>query len=142
MNLVKRKILIVYAEQPIRKLLDSNLREAWYETISAAEGKAAIEMAENEKPDLILLDLMLPIIDGMEVCKILRKRAINIPIIMLTAKGDDRGRLVAIEGMSDVPFAMSRVYHVYATTEATVPGKTSHHALNKLAVAFAGHSTL
>ena len=97
MTLVTRKILIVDDEQPIRKLLEYNLRQAGYETISAADGQAAIELAENEKPDLILLDLMLPIIDGMEVCKILRKKGVNIPIIMLTAKGDELDKVLGLE---------------------------------------------
>ena len=63
-------------------------------------------------------------------------------LIPLTVKGDERGRLVAIEGMSDVPFAIARVYHVYATTEGTVRGLHAHHALNQLAVAVAGSCTM
>lgn len=97
MVLVTRKILIVDDEQSIRTLLEYNLRQAGYETIYAADGQVAIEMAESEKPDLILLDLMLPIIDGMEVCTTLRKRAINIPIIMLTAKGDEIDKVLGLE---------------------------------------------
>ena len=64
-----QKILIVDDEQPIRTLLDYNLKQSNFETIMAADGEEAILKVENENPDLILLDLMLPKMDGIEVCK-------------------------------------------------------------------------
>ena len=70
----QKKILIVDDEQPIRTLLEYNLKQAQYETISAADGEEAVQRAESEKPDLILLDLMLPKMDGIDVCKTLRQR--------------------------------------------------------------------
>ncbi|MDW0118460.1 response regulator transcription factor [Sporosarcina thermotolerans] len=91
------KILIVDDEQPIRTLLDYNLKQSNFETIMAADGAQAIQQVEEEKPDLILLDLMLPIIDGIEVCKILRSRNINTPIIMLTAKGEEPDKVLGLE---------------------------------------------
>ncbi|WP_339254921.1 response regulator transcription factor [Sporosarcina sp. FSL W8-0480] len=91
------KILIVDDEQPIRTLLDYNLRQSNFETIMAADGAQAILQVEEEKPDLILLDLMLPVIDGIEVCKILRSRNINTPIIMLTAKGEEPDKVLGLE---------------------------------------------
>ena len=91
------KILIVDDEQPIRTLLDYNLKQSNYETIMAADGEEAIRMVENENPDLILLDLMLPIMDGVEVCKLLRQRNINTPIIMLTAKGEETDKVIGLE---------------------------------------------
>lgn len=93
----KLKVLIVDDEQSIRTLLEYNLKQAGYETIDAADGEAAIIKAENERPDLILLDLMLPEKNGFEVCKILRDRDINIPIIMLTAKSDEPDKIKGLE---------------------------------------------
>lgn len=77
MEAANKKILIVDDEQPIRTLLDYNLRQSNYDTVSAADGEEAIYKAEEEKPDLILLDVMLPKIDGMEVCKTLRKKVLK-----------------------------------------------------------------
>lgn len=92
-----QKILIVDDEQPIRTLLDYNLKQSNFETIMAADGEQAILRVENENPDLILLDLMLPIMDGIEVCKLLRQKNINTPIIMLTAKGEETDKVLGLE---------------------------------------------
>ncbi|MGN7388299.1 response regulator transcription factor [Sporosarcina sp. SAFN-015] len=92
-----QKILIVDDEQPIRTLLDYNLKQSNFETIMAADGEQAILKVENENPDLILLDLMLPIMDGIEVCKLLRQKNINTPIIMLTAKGEETDKVLGLE---------------------------------------------
>lgn len=97
MNIKSKQILIVDDEQPIRTLLDYNLKQAGYETIMAADGQEAIEMAEQNTPDLILLDLMLPKITGIEVCKMLRAKKINIPIIMLTAKSEELDKVLGLE---------------------------------------------
>ncbi|MCM3743604.1 response regulator transcription factor [Sporosarcina luteola] len=91
------KILIVDDEQPIRTLLDYNLKQSNFETIMAADGEEAVVKVENENPDLILLDLMLPKMDGIDVCKILRQRNINTPIIMLTAKGEEMDKVLGLE---------------------------------------------
>lgn len=92
-----KKILIVDDEQPIRTLLEYNLKQAQYETITAADGEEAVLKTEMEKPDLILLDLMLPKMDGIDVCKTLRQRGLDIPIIMLTAKGDELDKVLGLE---------------------------------------------
>lgn len=63
----------------------------------AADGEEAIRIVESDNPDLILLDLMLPIMDGVEVCKLLRQRNINTPIIMLTAKGEETDKVIGLE---------------------------------------------
>ncbi len=78
-------------------LLEYNLKQAQYETITAADGEEAVLKAEMEKPDLILLDLMLPKMDGIDVCKTLRQRGLDIPIIMLTAKGDELDKVLGLE---------------------------------------------
>src|SRR5690606_8317177 len=101
MNFDSKKILIVDDEQPIRMLLDYNLKQAQYETVSAADGEEAVLKAEMEKPDLILLDLMLPKMDGIDVCKTLRQRGLDIPIIMLTAKGDELDKVLGLESGAD-----------------------------------------
>ena len=92
-----QKILIVDDEQPIRTLLDYNLKQSNFETIMAADGAEAILKVESENPDLILLDLMLPKMDGIEVCKFLRQKNINTPIIMLTAKGEETDKVLGLE---------------------------------------------
>src|SRR5690606_20676506 len=76
---------------------DYNLKQSNFETIMAADGEQAILKVENENPDLILLDLMLPKMDGIEVCKVLRQRNINTPIIMLTAKGEETDKVLGLE---------------------------------------------
>ncbi len=77
MSSATKKILIVDDEQPIRTLLEYNLKQAGYETITAADGEEAVLKTESENPDLILLDLMLPKMDGIDVCKTLRQRGIE-----------------------------------------------------------------
>lgn len=97
MSLTTKKILIVDDEQSIRTLLEYNLKQEQYETISAADGEEAVHKTESEQPDLILLDLMLPKMDGIDVCKTLRQRGIETPIIMLTAKGDELDKVLGLE---------------------------------------------
>ncbi len=97
MNTTTKKILIVDDEQPIRTLLEYNLKQERYETISAADGEEAVHKTESEQPDLILLDLMLPKMDGIDVCRTLRQRGIQTPIIMLTAKGDELDKVLGLE---------------------------------------------
>lgn len=125
------KILIVDDEQSIRTLLDYNLIQAGYKTVMAIDGEEAIEKTEQEKPDLILLDLMIPKIDGIEVCKLLRKRHINIPIIMLTAKSEELDKVLGLEiGADDYmtkPFSprevMARVKAVLRRTTTIIEGE-------------------
>src|SRR5690606_1936363 len=92
-----KKILIIEDEHSIATLLSYNLVQAGYETIVAYDGKEGYEMAISEKPSLIVLDLMLPSMDGVEVCKSLRQQKINTPIIMLTAKGDEFDKVLGLE---------------------------------------------
>lgn len=96
-----RKILIVDDEESIRTLLDYNLKKEHFITVMAENGIEAIRLVEIEKPDLILLDLMLPKMDGIEVCKALRKAEINTPIIMLTAKSEEFDKVLGLEIGSD-----------------------------------------
>jgi len=82
---VAKKILIVDDEKNIVDILKFNLKKEGFTTVEAYDGEQAIELAMNEKPDLILLDVMLPKTDGFTVCRKLRQ-SMSTPIIMLTAK--------------------------------------------------------
>jgi phosphate regulon transcriptional regulator PhoB len=97
--MAKDKILVVEDEKDIVKMLEYNLKKEGYGTLSARNGDTAIEVAKKEHPDLILLDLMLPGIDGLEVCKALKaeRKTATIPIIMLTAKSQESDKVVGLE---------------------------------------------
>jgi two-component system phosphate regulon response regulator PhoB len=92
----KPKILIVEDDRSIADVLDYNLTNSGYETILASDGQDALHQARLKLPDLVILDLMLPILGGLEVCKHLRASAetSQVPIIMLTAKGEETDELV------------------------------------------------
>ncbi|MGM9924595.1 MAG: response regulator [Bacillus sp. (in: firmicutes)] len=94
---MSKKVLVVDDESSILTLLKYNLEQAGFEVITAADGEEAIEAAERGNPDLIVLDLMLPKLDGIEVCKILRQRKMNVPILMLTAKDDELDKILGLE---------------------------------------------
>lgn len=96
---MKEKILIVDDEKDIVKMLDYNLQKEGFKTVLTYDGEEALDLAITERPKLILLDLMLPGIDGLEVCKILKKdsKTANIPVIMLTAKSQETDKIVGLE---------------------------------------------
>ncbi len=91
-----KTILIVDDEQPIVDILVYNLEKEGYRTIEASDGLTAIDMAQEQKPDLILLDIMLPKLDGLSVCKRI-KNSLNVPIIMLTAKDSEIDKILGLE---------------------------------------------
>lgn len=90
------RILVVDDEAQIVRVLEGYLNRAGYEVLTAYDGREALRMARQEEPDLILLDLMLPELDGLDVCRILR-RDTNIPIIMLTARVEETDRIIGLE---------------------------------------------
>ncbi|ARJ37967.1 DNA-binding response regulator [Sporosarcina sp. P21c] len=92
-----KKILVVEDEQSIATLLQYNLEQAGYTVYIARDGNTAIAMTLSEEPDLLLLDIMLPGMDGMDVCKKLRQEKIHTPILMLTAKGDEFDKVLGLE---------------------------------------------
>jgi two-component system response regulator VicR len=94
------KILVVDDEQPIADILKFNLEKEGYQVICAADGEEAVRMAFEEEPDLILLDLMLPLKDGMDVCREVRSRLMT-PIIMLTAKDTELDKVLGLEMGAD-----------------------------------------
>lgn len=95
-----KKILIIEDEAPIADLLSYGIKKEGYETKAAYDGETAFSIIESFKPDLILLDLMLPDISGFEICKRVTQSH-NIPIIMLTAKSDITDKLLGLEFGAD-----------------------------------------
>lgn len=95
----KGKILIVEDDRDIAGMIEYNLMEEGYETLSAFNGGDGVRLAKKESPDLIILDIMLPIIDGFEVCRILRREQItsDIPVIILSAKSRETDKVVGLE---------------------------------------------
>src|SRR6266704_796924 len=98
-GVVRPKILVVDDEPEAVELLEFNLRQAGYEVVAAADGAEALKKARAVLPGLIVLDLMLPEVDGLEVCKMLRRDPATaaIPIIMLTAKAAEIDRVLGLE---------------------------------------------
>ena len=92
----KKTILIVDDEKPIVDILVYNLQKEGYNTLEANDGMEAVEVALNKKPDLILLDIMLPKMDGLNVCKKV-KASYNVPILMLTAKDEEIDKILGLE---------------------------------------------
>ncbi len=119
------KILVVDDEPSVTDLLAYNLRKAHYEVLVAADGRQALRLARETVPDLILLDLMIPEIDGLDVCRELRKTS-DIPIIMITARGEEIDRVVGLElGADDYickPFSLRELLaRVKAVLRRTQP---------------------
>lgn len=104
-----KKILVVDDEAAILQTLRYNLERSGYTVCTAGDGRSAISMAQREQPDLVILDIMLPVLDGIEACKEIRKIS-AVPIIMLTAKDQEIDKVLALElGADDYvtkPFAL------------------------------------
>lgn len=94
---MEKTILVVDDEQSILTLLEYNLRQAGFNVITAMDGEEGINQALSHLPDLIVLDLMLPKLDGIEVCKQLRQQKVLLPILMLTAKDDEFDKVLGLE---------------------------------------------
>jgi DNA-binding response OmpR family regulator len=103
------KILIVEDETTLLETLSYNLTRQGYEVKTAQDGRKAVDAAREAHPDLVVLDIMLPVLDGFEVCRILRQE-MNVPIIMLTARDEEIDRVIGLElGADDYmtkPFSM------------------------------------
>jgi DNA-binding response OmpR family regulator len=104
-----KKILVVEDEAAMLQTLRYNLERSGYTVVTAGDGRTAVAMAAREQPDLVVLDIMLPVLDGIEVCKEIRKNS-SVPIIMLTAKDQEIDKVIALElGADDYvtkPFAL------------------------------------
>ena len=127
------RILVVDDEESIRTLLAFPLRRDGHEVLTAADGREALEQFDRSRPDLVLLDVMLPGVDGFEVCRQLRQRS-TVPIIMLSARGEEGDRVTGLESGADdyvtKPFSVrelrSRVRAALrrAAMPAAAPGDT------------------
>lgn len=98
---MQEKILLVEDEENIRKFTRINLEREGFDVIEAETGELGVELAENENPMVVILDIMLPGIDGYEVCRILREKIPNIGIIMLTAKTQENDKIFGLERGAD-----------------------------------------
>ncbi|MDO8615181.1 MAG: response regulator transcription factor [Dehalococcoidia bacterium] len=104
-----KTILVVDDEPTLAATVRYNLEQGGYRVITAADGESGLSLARSERPDTIVLDLMLPGLDGLDVCRILRRES-SVPILMLTARGEETDRVVGLElGADDYltkPFSM------------------------------------
>jgi DNA-binding response OmpR family regulator len=109
MNSTTARILLVDDEQPVQKLLSYPLEKDGYEVVPALDGQAALNEFDRQSFDLVVLDIMLPKVDGLEVCRQLRAKS-SVPIIMLTAKAEEIDKVLGLElGADDYitkPFSM------------------------------------
>jgi two-component system, OmpR family, response regulator MtrA len=106
---VEGRILLVEDDASIREVVALGLRAVGYEVVTAADGATGVERWQREQPDLVLLDVMLPAMDGLEVCRSIRRES-TVPIVMLTARGDTIDVVLGLEAGADdyirKPFAM------------------------------------
>ena len=135
----KDKILIVEDDANLLATLKYNLQKDGYDVVTAVDGAEAIETARKEKPNLIILDVMLPTINGFEVCRVLRKE-MTVPILMLTAKAEEMDKVVGLEiGADDYmtkPFSMrellARVRAMLRRTRMTVSESTEEETVLRI----------
>jgi phosphate regulon transcriptional regulator PhoB len=135
MAAAEQKILVVEDEPDIRKLVQYNLTQERFSVIEAEDGEQALKLLQREKPNLVILDLMLPGLSGMELCKLLRQRSetARLPILMLTAKAGEADRIVGLEmGADDYlakPFSpremVARVRAILRRAEAKPPAEAA-----------------
>ena len=143
------KVLVVEDDPNLRNTLKYNLEREGYSVVTAADGEAAIENARREKPDVIILDLMLPKMSGLEVCRVLR-REMTVPILMLTAKTEETDKIIGLEiGADDYmtkPFSLrellARVRAMLRRSrmvETAPPGDKTLLKINDLEIDLARH---
>jgi two-component system alkaline phosphatase synthesis response regulator PhoP len=149
--LMTHRILVVDDEPAVTDLLAYNLRKAHYDVLVASDGREALRLAIDSSPDLILLDLMIPEVDGLDVCRELRKTS-GVPIIMITARGEEIDRVVGLElGADDYvtkPFSvrelMARIKAVLrrAQSEDKGPGSSLLYGPGGLCMDIDAHSVV
>lgn len=127
--MTEAKILVVEDEIPIRKLIVFNLQRSNYEVLEAGDGKEAIKLVHDQSPALVLLDLMLPDMDGFEICTKLRESHPELPIVIVSARGQDMEKIMGLElGADDYivkPFnpleLVARIRSVLRRTNKSAP---------------------
>jgi two-component system alkaline phosphatase synthesis response regulator PhoP len=140
---MKKKILVVDDEPSISTLIEFNLKLAGYDVRCVQDGEAVFEILKPFRPDLIVLDLMLPKMDGIQVCRELRKQNNAVPIVMLTALQDVTDKIAGLDNGADdyltKPFSpqelLSRIQAIFRRTQA-LPGSSENivHEIGRLAV--------
>jgi two-component system OmpR family response regulator len=133
------KILVVEDDRNLLDVLKYNLSKEGYDVLTAADGIEAVDAARSKKPDLIVLDIMLPRMDGFEVCRILR-REMTVPILMLTAKAEETDKVVGLElGADDYmtkPFSirefLARIRAMLRRTEMIIAASSAQEAIPSL----------
>jgi two-component system, OmpR family, KDP operon response regulator KdpE len=107
------KVLVIDDEPPIRKLLRMGLSAHGYEILEAPSGRVSLELLEQKKPDLVILDLGLPDIQGLDLLRMIRSRNESVPIVVLSSRGDEAGKVQALDlGADDYvtkPFGMDEL---------------------------------
>jgi two-component system alkaline phosphatase synthesis response regulator PhoP len=140
------RVLVVDDDPGIVKLVRAYLEQAGYSVLTAQEGKKALHIARHDKPDLVILDLMLPEMDGWDVCRALRKES-DVPIIMLTARVEESDKLIGLElGADDYvtkPFSprelVARVRSVLRRAQG-MPPKPERISLGEITIDLSRHS--
>jgi two-component system phosphate regulon response regulator PhoB len=134
----KETILIVEDDEDILQLLEYNIQSAGYDVVTATDGAEALEVVRRSPPHLVLLDLMLPSVDGLEVCRELKKQSAtsNIPIVMVTARGEEVDRIVGLElGADDYvvkPFSPREIIlRIKAVLRRFQPAAPEHKVLRR-----------
>lgn len=141
-----KSVLVVDDEKKIVDILKSFLERDGYTVLVAHDGRTALDVARRRKPDAVILDLLLPELDGLEVCRRIRAES-QVPVIMLTAKADEADKLIGLElGADDYvtkPFSpkevVARVRAVLRRAAAAQAGPDSRITVGDLEVDFAGH---
>ena len=136
-----KKILVVDDEKPISDIIKFNMAKEGYEVLTAFDGKEALEMFEAEQPDILILDLMLPEVDGLEVARTIRKTS-NVPIIVLSAKDSEFDKVIGLEiGADDYvtkPFSnrelQARVKALLRRADLVVENQVEESGPNELTI--------
>ena len=136
-----KKILVVDDEKPISDIIKFNMVKEGYEVVTAFDGREALEMFEAERPDILILDLMLPEMDGLEVARTIRKTS-NVPIIVLSAKDSEFDKVIGLEiGADDYmtkPFSnrelQARVKAILRRTDLTIANQEAEAAPTEIVI--------
>ena len=136
-----KKILVVDDEKPISDIIKFNMVKEGYEVVTAFDGREALEMFEAERPDILILDLMLPELDGLEVARTIRKTS-NVPIIVLSAKDSEFDKVIGLEiGADDYmtkPFSnrelQARVKAILRRTDLTIENQEAEAAPTQIVI--------
>lgn len=136
-----KKILVVDDEKPISDIIKFNMAKEGYEVVTAFDGREALELFEAERPDILILDLMLPEIDGLEVARTIRKTS-NVPIIVLSAKDSEFDKVIGLEiGADDYmtkPFSnrelQARVKAILRRTDLTIENQEAEAAPTEIVI--------